>query len=49
MYESIQTPNRFQFHSAFFVSFELNLLQQKLRRIEFELNLVCAELNLNRI
>ena len=55
MYESIQIPNQFQFISAFFVSFELNPLQKKLRRIEFELNLVCvelwslSELNLNRI
>ena len=49
MYESIQIRNQFQFNSALFVSFELNLLQKKLRWIEFELNLACVELNLNRI
>ena len=31
MYESIQIPNQFQFNSAFFVSFELNLKQKKPR------------------
>ena len=41
MYESIQIPNQFQFDSAIFREFELNLNleQEKLRWIEFELNL----------
>ena len=41
VYESIQIPNQFQFDSAIFCEFELNLNleQEKLRWIDFELNL----------
>ena len=41
--------NRFQFNSAFFVSFVLNWKQEKLTWIEFELIPVCVELNLSWI
>ena len=44
---TLQIQNWFQFNSAFFVSFELNWKQEKLTWIEFELNLICVELNLS--